>query len=99
MNDDIAISREAIMPYWNAAVYGVCLYVLGVGFLKALVITVLVLVCVALHYGARWTLRGGIVLLALTVAVWIGAVPPPDQWHDLTAQAASWSAQAFAAAR
>jgi hypothetical protein len=94
-----ALSREEIVNYWNAAVYCVCLIVLGVSVLKAVVITLLVLTCMALRYGARWVMRGGFALLALTVLVWIGALPPPEQWHEITAHAINWPAHAVTAAR
>jgi hypothetical protein len=79
------ITREEFIPYWNAGIYGICSYILGVALLKCLVITILALLCVRLSYGSRWVLRGGVSILVLTVLVWIGIFPPTDQWHDLAA--------------
>ncbi len=79
--EDQDITRADILPYWNAAVYGTCLYVLGFGIIKPLIITVVVFVCMALHYGHRWITRGGFVMLALTVLLWLGVIRPPDQWR------------------
>jgi hypothetical protein len=99
MDKDTTFSREEILHYWNAAIYCICLIVLGVGVLKAIVVTLIVLACMALRYGARWVMRGGFALLALTVLVWIGALPPPDQWHEISAHVVNWPTQAVAAVR
>jgi hypothetical protein len=90
MDSTSPLAREELVPFWNAAVYGACLYLLGFGLLKAALVMTLVLVCVALNYGARWILRGGFALLVLTVLLWLGVLPPVDSWPDFAAGAARW---------
>jgi hypothetical protein len=98
MDQDISLSREDIILFWNAAVYGVSFYVLGFGLLKALLIMPLVFVCVAFKYGSRWVLCGfrnscvgGPALDWRTSSV--------DQWHELPVSVASWTVQNALAAR
>ena len=67
MDQEIPIFREDIIPFWNAAVYGMSFYVLGFGLVKAALIMPLVFACVALNYGTRWVLRGAFGVLVLAV--------------------------------
>jgi hypothetical protein len=99
MDATTPLSREEIVPFWNAAIYGIGLYVLGFGLLKAALIMPVVLVCVTLNYGARWVLRGGFGILVLTILLWLGALPPLDQWPDVAAHAANWLNQVALALR
>jgi hypothetical protein len=92
------LSREDIIPFWNAAAYGVSFYVLGFSLLKALLITPLVFVCVVLKYGSRRvhcgfrnSCAGGPALDWRTSSV--------DQWHELPVSVASWTIQNALAAR
>jgi hypothetical protein len=98
MDSSRPFSRDELLPYWNAAIYGFCLYFLGVGLLKSSLIGLLALVCVMLGYGSRWVLRGGVVVLVLTILVWIGVLPPTDQWHDAAMVMTSWLNQKVFAA-
>ena len=99
MEQDTSLSREDVIPFWNAAVYGVSFYVLGFGLLKAALIMPLVFACVALKYGSRWVLRAGFGVLVLAVLLWIGVLPPVHQWQDLAERLASWTIQSASAER
>ncbi len=80
------INHDHIVAYWNTLVYGVCLYLLGFGIWKSLLIMPIVLVCVLLNYGGRWVLRGGFGLLVVTLLVMVGVLPPVSEWQDLLKQ-------------
>jgi hypothetical protein len=99
MEDVRPITREELLPYWNAIVYGICLYALGIDLMKSLLIMLLALVCVLLGYGSRWILRGGVGILGLAILIWIGAIPPAGQWHDMTTRVISRFDQSIASAR
>ena len=71
-----------VVPFWNAVIYVVGLYMLGVGFWKSVLIMIIASICVVLNYGGRWILRGGFGLIVLTTLVFIGALPPPENWLD-----------------
>jgi len=85
-----SIDQSQIVAYWNMLVYGVCLYLLGFGIWKSLLIMPIVLICVALNYGGRWVLRGGFALLVLTLLVTFGLLPPVPEWRELISQGATW---------
>jgi hypothetical protein len=82
MDPTLDLSRDEVRPYWNAAVYAVCLYALGFGLVKSSLVGILVLLCVLLRYGSRWVMRGGFAILVLTILVWLNILPPIGQWHD-----------------
>jgi hypothetical protein len=99
MDDAVPLTREEIVPYWNAVIYGVCFYFLGLGLLKAALIVPLVFMCVALNYGARWVLRGGFAMVVLVVFLWIEVLPPINQWHDIIVHTFGWITQSTLAMR
>lgn len=74
------------VPVWNAIVYVVCLYMLGLGIWKALLIMVIATICVSLNYGSRWVLRGGFALLVLTALVFLEILPPAAEWREQLAE-------------
>jgi hypothetical protein len=75
--------RLAIMCVWNGLLVFISVLFLTGGIFKAALIAIFVLVSCLLGFGQRWLLRGGFVVAVLAIAVWIGAIPHPDQWKDL----------------
>lgn len=68
---------------WSGGIYFVALTYLGVtSWWRALVVGILVVVLIACSYGGRWVERGGFLLLVGTVLVWIGVVPPVQEWRN-----------------
>jgi hypothetical protein len=75
--------RLAVMCAWNGLVVFVSMLILTGDFIKSTAIGAFVLVSCVLGFGRRWLLRGGFAVSVLAIAVWVGAVPHPDQWTDL----------------
>jgi hypothetical protein len=71
------------MCVWNGLLVFISVLFLIGGIVKAALIAIFVLVSCLLGFGQRWLLRGGFVVAVLAIAVWIGAIPHPDQWKDL----------------
>lgn len=90
MNTENAMTREDVLLWWNACCYTVCLYLLGVGLLKILIIFPIVLISSYVNYGRKWILRIGFVLLVLTVLVTMDILPQPNNWPGLVASVAGW---------
>lgn len=88
------IKAQEIVPIFNAIIYAVCLFMLGVSLWKALIVALVASACVSLNYGARWVLRGGFVLLVVTMLVWLGVLPPPAEWREMV----DWAAERITAA-
>jgi hypothetical protein len=82
MQDEVSFSRAEALTLFNATVISSCLFLLGFGFFKALVLFPVVALCTYLNYGARWVLRAGFGLLVLTTLVMLDVVPPLGQWRD-----------------
>jgi uncharacterized membrane protein len=74
--------RVLFLCLWNAAVVFVTMFYFTGAIVKSAVLTVVILISSLLGYGQRWLLRAGFAAMALTIAVSLGAVPPPDQWID-----------------
>jgi hypothetical protein len=75
--------RLAVLCVWNGLVTFVSLFFLTGAFFKSALISIFVLVSSLLGYGQRWLFRGGFVIAVLAIAVFVGAIPHPDQWKDL----------------
>jgi hypothetical protein len=67
---------------WNALVYLVSLYSLGVPLWKSVAVMVIVFIATRMRYGAHLIFRGGVLLMFIAIAVWIHVLPPPQQWPD-----------------
>lgn len=71
-----------VQKVWNGFVYFASLWMLGVSPWKSGIVGIIVFLSTYTHYGARWLLRGGVVLMLVAIVTWIGAVPAPSQWHN-----------------
>ena len=79
--------RVIVLQGWNAlVVFFSVLYLTG-GFIKAMVVAGFVLVSGLLGFGQRWLLRGGFLVSVFALAVYLGALPPPQEWPDHLKQA------------
>jgi hypothetical protein len=67
---------------WNGIVYFVSLHSLGVPIWKNIAVTAILFVSTKMRYGAQWVFRGGVLLMFVAIAVWLGALPPLQQWPD-----------------
>lgn len=67
---------------WNAAVYLASLHSFGVPIWKNFVVTAVVFVATRMRYGSLWIFRAGVLLMFVAIAVWLQALPPPQQWPD-----------------
>jgi hypothetical protein len=83
------MTRHHILLAWNAVVYVVAFTVFGVAIWKSLVVGVLVFASTVIPYGARTLLWFGLVLQMVLLAVWVHALPNPQEWpnalHDMLA--------------
>jgi hypothetical protein len=74
--------RLTTLWMWNGlVVFGSMLFLTGSLFKSAL-IAAFVWASSALGYGQRWLLRGGFALAVLGIAVYLGVLPPPEQWSS-----------------
>jgi len=71
----------------NVLVYLAAAFEFGVPIWKAVIIAVLVTVASAMNYGRSSFARLGVVLMALTMLRWSGALAPLEQWLTTVAAA------------
>jgi hypothetical protein len=62
-----------------ATIFFACLWALGAGFFKSLVIGGVIYVTAFWSIGSRWIERGSLVLLVYSLALWIGVAPSPRE--------------------
>jgi hypothetical protein len=77
------MSRDTAVKWFNAIVIWTCLMFLGIGAFKAGVVAMIALISHYLGYGSRWLLRAGFGLLIVSLLVFIGVVPEPQEWRAL----------------
>lgn len=75
--------RSTLTIWFNAAIFVLGFYFLGVPLWKAAVVGVAVLIATDIWYGRRWLMRIGFVLFLMTIAIWVEMLPPPDAWQAL----------------
>lgn len=71
--------RDLARTVWNAVVYFGCLIYFGLSFWNATVVGFAIFVSCLVGYGNRWLIRGGVLMLVVTVLMIIGLVPQPDE--------------------
>lgn len=71
--------------WWDAAMYGLALWLLDVPPVKAAVVFLLIFGYAILGRRSVWVSRFATLLLAVAVAVWIGVLPHPADWYDILA--------------
>lgn len=81
------MNRHHILLAWNAAVYVVALTVYGVAIWKSLAVGVVVFTSTLIPYGIRPLIRVGVVVQMVLLAIWVHALPNPQEWpnaiHDM----------------
>jgi hypothetical protein len=75
--------RRLRRPAWNALVYFCVSLAFGVGGVKSLAIGLLAGLLSFVGYGNRWVERLGFAAIAVAVLVWLGALPPPNEWQNI----------------
>jgi hypothetical protein len=81
--------RTAAMCGWCALVVFISVFYFTGGFVKSTIAAIFVLVSGAIGFGRRWILRGGFLVSVLALAVYLRALPHPEEWtnHLKSAQA------------
>jgi hypothetical protein len=70
-------------PWLNSAIYLSAMVYFGVAGFKATVVALIILISIMGNYGRRTLIRGGIVVLFFTLAVWAEIVPNPNSWSKI----------------
>lgn len=83
IRDDLRDEPVDPAPWVNSAVYLIAMLFFGVSLWKAAVVAAIILFAIMFNYGRRTLVRGGIVVLFFTVAVWAGILPDPSKWGHL----------------
>lgn len=71
--------RDLARIAWNVVVYFGCLIYFGLSFWNSTVVAFTIFVSCLVGYGNRWLIRGGVLLLIVTMLMMIGLVPQPDE--------------------
>ena len=66
--------------WWTVILYCAGLYLLGVSPAKSVAISLAAGICWYLNYGRPLVKSLALLVLVLSAAVWIGALPPSAQW-------------------
>jgi len=68
--------------WWTIFLYCLGLFLLGVSPFKSVPISVAAGICWHLNYGKPLVKALALVVLVLSLAVWIGLLPPSAQWSE-----------------
>ena len=71
-----------VMCVWTSIASFVSLLYLTHSFVKSAIIGLFVLISGMVGLGRRWVFRGGFLLAVLAIAVYVGLVPPRDEWGN-----------------
>ena len=86
----LGMTRHHILLAWNVGVYVVALTVFGVAIWKSLVVGVLVFASTFIPYGFRTLLWFGVMLQMVLLAVWVHALPNPQEWPNALHNMLAW---------
>lgn len=69
-------------PAWNGVVFFWLPLAFGAGWVKALAVGFLVSLLCFVGYGNRWIERLGFLGIAAAILVWLGVLPPVNEWQN-----------------
>lgn len=96
-NPELDFANLDWRPWLTASIYLSIMLYYDVVFWKAAVVTAIALWAMLFHYGRRVALMGGVALLFVSLAVWIGAISDPSTWGGLVRHVAEATAANFSA--
>jgi hypothetical protein len=74
--------RLVVLYVWNGLVVFASLLFLTGELFKSALVAIFVLVSTLLEFGQLWLLRGGLLVSAVALLVYVGLIPHPSQWSD-----------------